>query len=125
MQHRLVTVAVVGIILGTTGCGGSETIDSSPLTKTYSSGSSPTAWPWNVDSLTVTCSDLAGSAHASVGGITYGLTGRDSTSARTRGYQDSSALLQNPSAYATAEPFLSQVVKDCKDGFRARGEKVY
>ena len=84
---------------------------------TYDKAGSTVPWPWTVDTLTVVCSDLVGSAHTNVGGTTYGLSGNDALYATTRGYKQDTGLMTRPSLWSKARPFESLVEQDCRSAY--------
>lgn len=72
-------VLIFGVAcLGLVGCSSKKeaAAPQAPPVFTYAS-SDITPWPWRMELVTITCTDLGGSSTAVVNGKTYGLTGRD------------------------------------------------
>jgi len=63
----------------------SPTYKTNIVSFTYHKGD-VTRWPWKLPSMTVTCTDMAGGATATVAGNTYGITGREAIHSTIRGY---------------------------------------
>jgi hypothetical protein len=87
--------------------------DFAPPTFTYQR-TDVTPWPWTVSTMTVTCTDTAGGATARVNGATYGITGREATHARLRGYANIETLLLDRKNNSPSDlAFTRRVESDC------------
>lgn len=125
--HRVsAAITVLGLALLTAACGSKKKapVDLPPPTFTYSSADI-IPWPWRMELVTITCTDLGGSSTGLINGKTYGLTGRDAIHWRIRGYEDYAPLLRSPDASTDQTlSFDARVERDCKEAYRARGEDV-